>query len=51
MRNGQREELNGKYRSPDGMNLHNLAIDNKGNVSTAEVQGTRMQRFRNLSGL
>src|SRR5712691_6996886 len=31
------------------MNLHNLAIDHKGNVYTAEVQGKRVQRFRNLS--
>jgi sugar lactone lactonase YvrE len=33
------------------MNLHNLAIDNKGNIYTAEVQGKRVQRFRNMSGL
>jgi len=33
------------------MNLHNLAIDSKGNVYSAEVQGKRVQRFRNLSGL
>ena len=33
------------------MNLHNLAIDSKGNIYTAEVQGQRVQRFRNLSGL
>jgi hypothetical protein len=33
------------------MNLHNLAIDSKGNVYTAEVQGKRVQRFRNMSGL
>ena len=33
------------------MNLHNPAIDSKGNVYTAEVQGTRVQRFRNLGGL
>jgi DNA-binding beta-propeller fold protein YncE len=33
------------------MNLHNLAIDSKGNVYAAEVQGKRVQRFRNLSGL
>ena len=33
------------------MNLHNLAIDSKGNVYTAEVQGKRVQRFRNLGGL
>jgi DNA-binding beta-propeller fold protein YncE len=33
------------------MNLHNLAIDSKGNVYTAEVQGKRVQRFRNFNGL
>ena len=33
------------------MNLHNLAIDSKGNVYAAEVQGKRVQRFRNLGGL
>ena len=33
------------------MNLHNLAIDSKGNVYTAEVQGKRVQRFLNLGGL
>ena len=33
------------------MNLHNLAIDSKGNIYTAEVQGKRVQRFRNVSGL
>ena len=33
------------------MNLHNLAIDSKGNIYTAEVQGKRVQRFRNMSGL
>ena len=27
------------------MNLHNLAIDSKGNVYSAEVQGKRVQRF------
>jgi DNA-binding beta-propeller fold protein YncE len=32
-------------------NLHNLAIDSKGNIYTAEVQGKRVQRFRNTSGL
>jgi sugar lactone lactonase YvrE len=32
-------------------NLHNIAIDSKGNICTAEVQGKRVQRFRNLSGL
>jgi len=33
------------------MNLHNIAIDSKGNIYTAEVQGKRVQRFRNLGGL
>ena len=32
-------------------NLHNLGIDSKGNIYSAEVQGKRIQRFRNLSGL
>ena len=32
-------------------NLHNLAIDSKGNISAAEVQGKRVQKFRNLGGL
>ena len=32
-------------------NLHNIAIDSKGNVYTAEVQGKRVQRFLNMSGL
>jgi DNA-binding beta-propeller fold protein YncE len=31
-------------------NLHNIAIDSKGNIYTAEVQGQRVQRFRNVSG-
>ncbi len=31
-------------------NLHNIAIDSKGNIYTAEVQGQRVQRFRNISG-
>src|SRR5215813_739231 len=33
------------------MNLHNIAIDSKGNIYTAEVQGKRVQRFRNVGGL
>jgi DNA-binding beta-propeller fold protein YncE len=33
------------------MNLHNIAVDSKGNIYTAEVQGKRVQRFRNMSGL
>jgi sugar lactone lactonase YvrE len=33
------------------MNLHNLAIDSKGNVYAAEVQGKRVQSKRKLSGL
>ena len=32
-------------------NLHAIGIDSKGNVYTAEVQGKRVQRFRNLGGL
>ena len=32
-------------------NLHNLGIDSKGNIYTAEVQGKRVQRFRNMGGL
>ena len=32
-------------------NLHFIGIDSKGNVDTAEVQGKRVQKFRNLSGL
>jgi len=32
-------------------NLHNLGIDSKGNIYTAEVQGKRLQKFRNLGGL
>lgn len=32
-------------------NLHNLAIDSKGNIYAAEVQGMRVQKFRNLGGL
>ena len=32
-------------------NLHNIAIDSKGNIYTAEVQGKRVQRFLNMSGL
>ena len=32
-------------------NLHNIAIDSKGNIYTAEVQGKRIQRFLNMSGL
>ena len=30
---------------------HNIAIDSKGNIYTAEVQGQRVQKFRNLGGL
>ena len=29
----------------------NIGIDSKGNIYTAEVQGKRMQKFRNLGGL
>jgi len=32
-------------------NLHNLAIDSKGNIYAAEVAGKRVQKFRNLGGL
>ena len=32
-------------------NLHNIGIDSKGNIYTAEVQGQRVQRFRYVSGL
>ena len=32
-------------------NLHFIAIDSKGNVYSAEVQGKRVQKFRNLGGL
>jgi hypothetical protein len=32
-------------------NLHFIGIDSKGNVYTAEVQGRRLQKFRNLGGL
>jgi hypothetical protein len=32
-------------------NLHNLGIDSKGNIYTAEGQGKRVQKFVNTSGL
>src|SRR5467141_139998 len=32
-------------------NLHNIAIDSKGNIYTAEVQGQRVQRFLYKGGL
>jgi hypothetical protein len=32
-------------------NLHFIGIDSKGNVYSAEVQGKRVQKFRNLGGL
>jgi hypothetical protein len=32
-------------------NLHNIGIDSRGNIYTAEVQGKRVQKFRNLGGL
>ena len=32
-------------------NLHNIAIDSKGNIYTAEVQGQRIQRFLYKGGL
>ena len=32
-------------------NLHNIGIDSKGNIYTAEVQGKRVQKFRNIGGL
>jgi DNA-binding beta-propeller fold protein YncE len=32
-------------------NLHFIGIDSKGNVYSAEVQGMRMQKFRNVGGL
>jgi DNA-binding beta-propeller fold protein YncE len=32
-------------------NLHNIAIDSQGNVYTAEVEGKRIQKFVNLSGI
>jgi sugar lactone lactonase YvrE len=32
-------------------NLHFIGIDSKGNVYSAEVQGKRVQKFRNMGGL
>ncbi|HLQ91413.1 MAG TPA: hypothetical protein VK148_15410 [Xanthobacteraceae bacterium] len=32
-------------------NLHFIGIDSKGNIYSAEVQGKRVQKFRNLGGL
>ena len=32
-------------------NLHFIGVDSKGNVYSAEVQGKRVQKFRNLGGL
>jgi len=32
-------------------NLHFIGIDSKGNVFSAEVQGKRVQKFRNMGGL
>ena len=32
-------------------NLHNIGIDSKGNIYTAEVQGQRLQRFLYKGGL
>jgi hypothetical protein len=32
-------------------NLHFIGIDSRGNVYSAEVQGKRVQKFRNLGGL
>ena len=32
-------------------NLHNIGIDSKGNIYTAEVQGQRVQRFLYKGGL
>jgi DNA-binding beta-propeller fold protein YncE len=32
-------------------NLHNIAIDSKGNIFTAEVQGQRLQKFRVSNGV
>ena len=32
-------------------NLHFIGIDSKGNVYCAEVQGKRVQKFRNVGGL
>lgn len=32
-------------------NLHFIGIDGKGNVYTTEVQGKRVQKFKNLGGL
>jgi hypothetical protein len=32
-------------------NLHTIAVDSKGNIYTAEVQGKRIQRFLNTAGL
>jgi alpha-galactosidase len=61
--NGEFHLLNradGKYISSFGRvghnagefdNLHNLAIDSKGNIYAAEVGGKRVQKFRNLGGL
>ena len=39
------------HRIGEFYNLHNIAIDSKGNICTAEVQGKRVQKFRNLDGL
>jgi len=32
-------------------NLHVIGVDSKGNIYTAEVQGKRVQKFRNIDGL
>ena len=32
-------------------NLHFIGIDSKGNVYSAEVQGKRVQKFKNIGGL
>ena len=32
-------------------NLHFIGIDTKGNVYSGEVQGKRIQKFRNLGGM
>ena len=43
---GQSGNMTGQFN-----NLHNLGIDSKGNIYTAEGQGKRVQKFVNMSGL
>ena len=47
---GQTIDLSAAARPGSG-NLHFIGIDSKGNVYSAEVQGKRVQKFRNLGGL